>query len=447
MKRDLMTMEFLMAQCETYPQLQPEDLLKGLHQSVFGCGHFVDEKAEEYLRNELEGLEPSAGPDVEPLAGDFCRVHLRYLSKYGLAPRTLFRLFWLSGIETVGSAAEIEEKLEVLLRMVSAGRLPMAYGEVRGLVEEWCKAGYPACHHSERFRGAYKPAYRVIRKDYARLLPLFAAIDRKLAEGQSVLLAIEGGAAAGKSTLAQLLNHVYDCSVVHMDDFFLRPEQRTRERLEEAGGNVDRERFLQEVLLPLSRGETVQYRRYNCANQTVEDPKPLHRTPLTVVEGAYSMHPELRERYDLSVFLKAEPLLQRQRIRGRNSPDMQRRFFEEWIPMENRYFAAMGVEEACDLVLDAVEREEDGDVVYFQKNAGAQADCGGRLSCALSDAAFPDGADPANRKCLVSHAYSGAAGRIYLRPLVGGFGGCGSSTAAPHTVWDASYSDRLRHDD
>jgi len=353
MKHEFETIEFLQTQCRTYPQLQPEDLLKGLHQSVFGCGHFVDEKAEACLQRELETMEASDGPEVEPLAGEFCRVHLRCLSKYGLAPKTLFRLFWLSAIEPAGSAVQMEETLEVLLRMASAQQLPVAYGEVRTLVEEWRKAGYPACHHSDRFRGAYKPAYRVIRKDYARLLPLFAAIDRKLAEGQKVLLAIEGGSAAGKSTLAQLLNRVYDCAVAHMDDFFLRPEQRTKERLEEPGGNVDRERFLQEVLLPLRRGETVRYRRYNCATQRVEEPKPLHATALTVVEGAYSMHPDLRGYYDLSAFLKVAPELQKQRILGRNSPEMQQRFFEVWIPMERRYFENMDVERNCDLVLEA----------------------------------------------------------------------------------------------
>ncbi len=352
MERNFLTTEFLRRQCETYPQLQPKDLLKGLHQSVFGCGHFVDEKAEAYLQRELELLEPSDGPEVEPLAGDFCRVHLRYLEKCGLAPQTLFRLFLLSAIEPAGNTVEIEEKLEVLLRMVSAGQLPMAYGDVRTLVEEWRRAGYPACHHSDRFRALYKPAYRVIRRDYACLLPLFVAVDRKLAAGQRVLLAIEGGSAAGKSTLAQLLNHVYDCAVAHMDDFFLRPGQRTRERLEEAGGNVDRERFLQEVLLPLRRGETVAYRRFDCSVQEIQAPVPLRPTQLTVVEGAYSMHPDLREHYDLSLFLKVRPELQRERIRGRNSPELQKRFFEEWIPMEERYFAAMGVEAACDLALE-----------------------------------------------------------------------------------------------
>lgn len=353
MKHEMDTIEFLCAQCRTYPQLQPEDLLKGLHQSVFGCGHFVDEKAEEYLQKELEALEISDGPEVEPLDGGFCRVHLRCLSKYGLAPETLFRLFWLSAVETVGSAAEMEERLEVLLRMTSAGQLPMNYGDVRTLVEEWRAAGYPACHHSARFRAVYQPAYRVIRKEYARLLPLLAAIDRKLAAGERVLLAIEGGAAAGKSTLAQLLNHVYDCTVAHMDDFFLRPEQRTRERLEEAGGNVDRERFLQEVLLPLSRGETVNYRRFDCGIQCILPAQPMKPTALTVVEGVYSMHADLRDRYNLCVFLKISPELQKQRICGRNSPEMQRRFFEEWISMEERYFSAMDVEMACDLVIEA----------------------------------------------------------------------------------------------
>lgn len=352
MKHEFDTIEFLQSQCHSYPLLQPEDLLKGLHQSVFGCGHFVDEKAEEYLQKELESLEPSDGPEVEFLAGDFCRVHLRYLNKYGLAPKTLFRLFWLSAIEPAGNAMQMEEKLEVMLRMASAEQLPVSYCDMRALVEEWRKTGYPACHHSNRFRAAYKPAYRVIRREYARLLPLFVAIDRKLAVDERVLLAVEGGAAAGKSTLAQLLNHVYDCTVVHMDDFFLRPEQRTRERLEEAGGNVDRERFLQEVLLPLYQGEMVDYRRFDCGTQRILPARQMKPTPLTVVEGVYSMHPDLRERYNLSVFLKIDPELQKQRICGRNAPEMQRRFFEEWIPMEDHYFDAMEVQAKCDLVLE-----------------------------------------------------------------------------------------------
>ena len=61
---------------------------------------------------------------------------------------------------------------------------------------------------------------------------------------QPLIVALDGRCASGKTTLAALLQQRTGCSVVHMDHFFLRPEQRTRERLEQPGGNVDYERFL-----------------------------------------------------------------------------------------------------------------------------------------------------------------------------------------------------------
>lgn len=74
-------------------------------------------------------------------------------------------------------------------------------------------------------------------------LPLFLKLDSMLQE-KEVLLAIDGGSAGGKTTLGKLLEQRYACNVFHMDDFFLRPMQRTKERLAEPGGNVDRERIM-----------------------------------------------------------------------------------------------------------------------------------------------------------------------------------------------------------
>lgn len=53
--------------------------------------------------------------------------------------------------------------------------------------------------------------------------------------------------AAGKSTLALLLSEQPDATIFHMDDFYLQGRQRTYERLNEVGGNVDYERFAKEV--------------------------------------------------------------------------------------------------------------------------------------------------------------------------------------------------------
>lgn len=353
MDRRQVTTEFLRDQCARYPALRPGDLLKALHQSVFGCGHFVTEEGTGVcrIREELAALPAVDGPDIEPLDGGFCRVHLRYLKKSGLTPETLFRLFALSA-ETPGGAAELEEKLAVLLALAEAGRLPFSHEELAPAVERWRSRGFPACHHSEPFCAAYAPAYRLVRRDFAWSLPLLAAIDREMAEKGRALVAVEGGSASGKTTLAALLERVYGCNVFHMDDFFLRPEQRTAARLAEPGGNVDRERFAGEVLGPLTRGRPVQYRRYDCRTQTLGEPVEISPHALNIVEGAYSMHPDLADCYDLSAFLRISPELQRARVLARNGPEAGKRFFTQWIPLEERYFAALDPAGRCDLVLE-----------------------------------------------------------------------------------------------
>ncbi|MBO7293278.1 MAG: phosphoribulokinase [Clostridia bacterium] len=180
---------------------------------------------------------------------------------------------------------------------------------------------------------------------------LLAEIDRRLAEGPLVLV-IEGGAASGKTTLGAFLGRHYGATLLHTDDFFLRPEQRTEGRLSEVGGNLDRERFLAEVLTPLARGEEIAYRRYDCAEGRLLAPTPVRPGRLTVVEGSYAMHEAFGCYYGLAVFLDVTPERQRERILARD-PDKAERFFSAWIPMERAYHAAMRVRERCDLVIYA----------------------------------------------------------------------------------------------
>jgi len=348
------TATYILEYCRRYPLLEPQDLLKGLHQSVFGCGHLVyaDGDGLERLRLETVGLTEDSAADVEPLDGDFCRVHLGLLQTSALRPETLFRLFCLSGETLCGSEEELEEKLTVLMSLAEEDRLPFPAVGMYDAICAWRTAGFPACRHSEVFRKVYAPAYRVIRKEYVWLLPLLAAIDKGLAEKGSLFVAIEGGAGSGKSTLGELLKRIYDCTLFHADDYFLQPHQRTAERLAETGGNLDRERLEEEILHPLRAGEPAVWRRYDCHSQSLGPAVETLPNALTILEGAYSMHPELAEYYDLSVFLRIEPELQAKRIRRRNSLEMAERFFSTWLPMEQRYFEQMDVENRCDLILE-----------------------------------------------------------------------------------------------
>ncbi|MBQ8393790.1 MAG: hypothetical protein IJX51_08530 [Clostridia bacterium] len=180
---------------------------------------------------------------------------------------------------------------------------------------------------------------------------LFDRIDKLLTQKERVIFAIDGRCGSGKSTLAEALQKKYGCTVIHTDDFFLRPEQRTEERYAEPGGNMDRERLLSEVLSPLSEGRGTVYRPFDCKTMDFADPVVIIPTPLTVIEGSYSMHPDLAHYYDLSLFLTVEPKTQKKRIISRNKRDIADSFFTRWIPMEERYFIAFNIESRCDISL------------------------------------------------------------------------------------------------
>lgn len=182
-------------------------------------------------------------------------------------------------------------------------------------------------------------------------------LDVHMQAEEPLILAIDGRCGSGKSTFAQQLARQYQAEVIHMDDFFLRPEQRTTERMQEIGGNVDRERFLEEVVLPLGRGKDraagvlLTYRRFDCSRQELTDLVQIKRSPLIIVEGTYSCHPYFGDPYDLRIFMDIDPKEQISRISARNGQEMLRRFLEEWIPREEAYFDQFGIREACDLLI------------------------------------------------------------------------------------------------
>ena len=165
-------------------------------------------------------------------------------------------------------------------------------------------------------------------------------IDALLARKDFVLVAIDGPCTSGKTTLAAALADHYDCNVFHMDEFFLRPEQRTPERFAEAGGNVDYERFLEEVLTPLRTGTAFSYRPFDSSAMALAQPVAVQPGKLNIIEGTYSHHPYFGAPYDLKILLTVTPELQRRRILERPA-FLHRRFFDQWIPMENQYFSEM----------------------------------------------------------------------------------------------------------
>lgn len=165
-----------------------------------------------------------------------------------------------------------------------------------------------------------------------------------------VRVAIDGNCAAGKTTFANALSKEFNCNLFHMDDFYLTPGMRTTERLNEPGGNVDRERFLKEVLEPLRNGEEIIYKPYDCTVKDFKEPVKIIPERVVITEGSFSCHPELFDFYDLHIFLSIPPEKQMERIIKRNGEKEAENFKNKWIPLEEKYFEYFNIKEKCELV-------------------------------------------------------------------------------------------------
>lgn len=335
---------------ERYPQLTPRDLAKLIYQNEFGSGHFINDEEVSLARltEEVKGLTYTPGELFEDIGNGLVRLNLKALG-HALSLQTVNRFFVLTAAQERGNREEFEAKLSILREFY-----PPA--DVDSFLEEYKEAGYPPMSHSPRYREHYSPSYRVVRRVFALYFPIFERIEQLVAnQGSTSVVAIDGRSSSGKSSLGQLLQDVYGCPVIAMDDFFLRPEQRTVSRLREPGGNIDYERFQLEVIPKLKGGNPFHYRVYNCQQNNFIISPTIKSHRLTVVEGCYSHHPTFVESYDLKVFLTVSPEVQKERLLKRSGPAMLERFVNEWIPLEELYFSVLDIPRKSDVILDTGE--------------------------------------------------------------------------------------------
>ncbi len=165
------------------------------------------------------------------------------------------------------------------------------------------------------------------------------------------VIAIDGKCASGKTTLQDDLKSYISFSLVSMDDFFLPPELRTPERMEEKGGNVHYERFIEEVIKPLEEGkESFSYRKFSCCAMSYTGTVEVRSDSLIIVEGSYALHPLFPRYWDISYMLTVTPSEQIRRLSLR-SPEKLNAFITRWIPLENEYFSECNVESRATYVL------------------------------------------------------------------------------------------------
>ncbi|MBU1019850.1 MAG: hypothetical protein KJ847_01440 [Firmicutes bacterium] len=179
---------------------------------------------------------------------------------------------------------------------------------------------------------------------------LMKLIDQQIKTQKKVIIAIDGPCTSGKSTLGKMLEYKYSALLFHTDDYFLHPDRKTKERLEESGGNVDYERIYTEIFANIDQ-EYIVSNHFNCTTNKLEQRNPVKNNQVIIVEGTYSLHHSLYDQYTLRLYLDIDPKLQIERIQKRNGDKLLSRFINEWIPLENNYFETENLKEQVDYIL------------------------------------------------------------------------------------------------
>lgn len=360
-------LEILNAHAVKYPLMEPQDFVKLAYQSACGPGHLMMdlESVTAALSEEWRGISTQISRSIlastpEKIGGGLCRYYLTGVHpdnpdnnnldfNFTDAVLLLSRLLCLTAEKQDRTQADLILQ-ERLVTLESADIFGM-----RDWLVKYREQNCPPVRHSEVYRNAYHPHYRVIRWEYGCYFPILLAVqtilNQRKQEKNPAVIAIDGRCGSGKSTLASLIADIFPSRILHMDDFYRPISQRVPNWEQIPGGNMELERFQKEVADPAISGTQIIYRPYNCQKGCFYPASKLASMPLTIIEGSYSHHPAIQAPWDLKIFLNVSTEVQARRLQAREG-DYFSVFQERWIPLEERYFQDYQIPQNAQIVFD-----------------------------------------------------------------------------------------------
>jgi uridine kinase len=176
------------------------------------------------------------------------------------------------------------------------------------------------------------------------------------AKRRPVAVGIDGPGGSGKSTFARDLADYLEVSVaiVQGDDFYSDVPEEEKAKLSPEGGcesYFDWRRLRTEVLESV-RGDVkdLRYQRYDWDNARMGNWIDILMPEVVIVEGVYTLRPQLRDLLDFSVYICTGEGTRARRLteRGENSNE----WIERWNAASNIYESKVKPWEDADLIID-----------------------------------------------------------------------------------------------
>lgn len=165
-----------------------------------------------------------------------------------------------------------------------------------------------------------------------------------------LLVAIDGYAGAGKSTLATwLAERLESAQIISLDDFYrpLTAQQWQNLQGEKAvQGYFKVQQFMQKVLLPLQNNSPVSWRPIDWLSSNPLPEKTAEPYGVIIIEGVFACHQALLEHVHLSLMVDTGQLQRQQRVLARPQEDSH--WYQHWATTEDWYHQNNGTRQRVD---------------------------------------------------------------------------------------------------
>lgn len=178
-----------------------------------------------------------------------------------------------------------------------------------------------------------------------------------------VIVALDGGSGAGKSTISNRLRKMGDVAVITLDDFYQTtipesewPTKTAKERLESV---FEWKRVRLEALLPLRAGNVGRWQAFDFTKGLGTDGRyrlqetytEVPPSPIVVLEGNFSASPPVRDLIDLAVLIDVPVEERHRRIREREDEEFLDNWHTVWDEVEAYYYNEVNPPDSYDLVV------------------------------------------------------------------------------------------------
>jgi hypothetical protein len=147
------------------------DIYKFIHQAALGSEHAVKDTVyvRKWMKEEIAGLDSAICDNMfDRLSPDgmLVRVNLRSYLKSGKSADLLLNSFIKTANEYKGSINKLRIYWKEVVKLAAEKKINFAPWELKKYFRKMENQNFPAVHHSKKYEKLYKPAYRVIWKEY-----------------------------------------------------------------------------------------------------------------------------------------------------------------------------------------------------------------------------------------------------------------------------------------